>query len=62
MTEPDDVDLDLILPEVPEITSSTDIANQTAVTSSDTACVRNIKVSLTDFSDITTAFMEANRA
>jgi hypothetical protein len=62
MTEADTVDLDLILPAVPEISTSYDVGLQVDVTSSDTECMRNIKVSLVDFSDITTAFMDANRA
>jgi len=62
MTQPADVNFDLILPEVPEITSAYDIANQVDVTSPDTNCVRNIKVSLAGFVDITDAFMDRNRA
>lgn len=62
MSAPSTVDLALILPQVPEITTDYDFANLVDVGSPDANCVKNIRVVLAGFDDITDDFMERNYA
>ena len=55
MTEPEEVRIDLILPKVPELSSS-DFSNQVDVASPDDDCIKDIKVVLAGFKTIVQDF------
>lgn len=61
MTQPSTLDLSLLLPQSPSITSAYDISNLSSVTSPDENCVQNIKIVLAGFTSITDDFMSRNK-